>query len=359
MQIKSLIFLSAILLLASCSTQQEAPKVETPAVPVLTTLPTVKNVPVYVEAIGTLHPSVFMEIRPQVSGKIAEVLVSEGDWVDTDKPLFRIDPVPYQIKVKEAEAQLAMDKSTLQAALKKLDRFKNLAHKDLIAQTEWDELETQTEKAKAALELDEANVQTAQLDLDRCTLTSPIKGRVGKLDVHPGILVGAGQALPLVTISKLDPLIVEFNVTEKEFPKLLQEMLEFELQSLSCVNTCRSGKITFLDNHFDSKTGQILVRGTVDNHEHSLRPGQSIKVRVPVSVRSNVMLIPQKAVRYNQQGPYVYIVQPDQTVGFRQILLGTEVGGDVIVTEGIDAAENVITDGHLRLSPGLKVEIKS
>jgi len=121
----------------------------------------------------------------------------------------------------------------------------------------------------------------------------------------------------------------------------------------------QSGAITFLDNHFDSKTGLLLIRGKVSNAEQTLRPGQSVRVRVPLAVVENAKLIPQKAIRYNQQGPYVYVVTEDNTVALRQLILGDEQGSDQIVLEGVDPIEQIIIDGHLRLSPGAKVELKS
>jgi multidrug efflux system membrane fusion protein len=351
-----LIFLSAVFL-TGCESKQESSQTEAPPIPVLATAPVIKDIPVYVESIGTLSPSIFMEVLPRVEGAVTEVLVSEGDWVKNETPLFKIDSRPYAIKLQEAEAQLAMDKASSQAAQKKYQRFKQLAQKDLVAQTEWDELESQLEITFANIELDEARVNAAKLELERCTICSPVEGRVGKLDVHPGLLVSPGQK-PLATVVKMDPLIVEFTVTEKEYPKVPREKLEFEIQSLCSKEVCNKGVVTFMDNHFDSKTGLLLVRGKISNPEYAWRPGQSIRVRFPIGVNSDAKLIPQKSIRYNQSGPYVYAVQQDKTIAFRQVILGTETGSDVIVLEGLNPSEPIITDGHLRLSPGIKVEIK-
>ena len=354
--------LAALLcLLSACEPQAAAPKTEVLPVPVVAVVPEIKDVPVYVESIGVLQPAVLMEIRPQVNGTLQEVLVEEGEWVVHGAPLFKIDPQTYRIRVREVQAQMAVDQATWEAAQKKLDRFKNLANKDLVARIEWDDLESQIIKAQAVLELDGARLDSAQMDLDCCTLTSPLDGRMGKLDVHPGQLVGVGYAEPLATISKLDPLIIEFTVTEKELPKLLENKLAVKIQplcSLGCEEAILEGEITFLDNHFQPKTGLLLVRGKIANPQHTLRPGQSIRVQVPIAVSQDVKLIPQKAVRYNEKGPYVYIVQADKSVALRQVILGEEHKLNVIVLEGLDPADPVITDGHLRVSPGVKVEVK-
>jgi multidrug efflux system membrane fusion protein len=360
MRKKSLILPTLVgLLLCGCETQNETFKVESPAVPVIAVTPAVRDITVYLESIGTLQPSVLMEVRPQIEGILMEVLTSEGQWVVPGTPLFKIDPKPYAIKVQEAEAQIAMDRVNLQAAQKKLLRFKPLAQKDLVAQTEWDDLEAEVNRLQAGLVLDEARLNTARLDLEHCTLLSPATGRIGKLDVHPGLLTARSQEMPLATIAQMNPLIVEFTVTEREFAKITKEAERIEIKSLCNSEACKSGMMTFFDNQFDPKTGLLLVRGKVQNDDYSLKPGQSVQVRIPIDTTSKATLIPQKAIRYNQQGPYIYIIQSDMTVEVRQLILGDEQGSEQIVLEGLDPSERLIVDGHLRLSPGLKVEVKS
>lgn len=345
--------------LAGCNSQPNATGHEMPSVPVIAATPVIKDITVYLESVGTLHPSVYMEIRPQVSGTIDKVFVKEGQTIQKGTPLFKIDAALYEMKVSEATAQLAMDRAGFEAARKKMNRYRGLAEKDFISETEWDELQAQVDRAKAAIELDEARLSASQIDLEHCTLRSPIDGRVGKLDANPGQLVSSAQATPLATISKMDPLVIEFTVTEKEYSKIDSWDLPIEMQPLCASGLCKGGTITFLDNHFDTKTGLLLIRGNVSNADGSLRPGQSVRARVPISVVLNAKLIPQKAIRYNQQGPYVYVVQPDSTVVLRQLILGDEQGVDQIVQEGVDPEELIIVDGHLRLSPGVKVEVKS
>lgn len=355
---KYIIPLLTLLLLTSCANDTPPPETA-PAIPVIATKPNVQDITVYVDSIGTLLPSIFMEIRPQTNGTLSKVLISEGQYVQEGTPLFIIDPQPYNILVQEAQAQLAMDRAILDAAQKKLARFKQLAQKDLIPQTEWDELEAEAARCQAKIDLDIASLEATQLNLDRCTIKSPIQGRIGRLDAHPGLLVAAGQPDPLVTISKMDPLLIEFTVTEKEYPKIPQTQLPIEIQSLCNEGSCKEGTVTFLDNQFQTETGLLLIRGTVPNPKHEMRPGQSVQVRLPVALITMAQLIPQKAVRYNQNGPYVYVVKADMTVEQRQITTGEERGLDLIVLQGLDPSETIILDGHLRLSPGTKVEIKA
>lgn len=154
------------LFLTGCDSKNDSVVPQTPPIPVTASPLIVKDVTLYFESIGTLQASVFMEIRPQVSGSLQEVFITEGQWVQRDTPLFQIDPRPYEIKVQEAEALLASDQATLKGSLKKLDRFRDLAEKDLIPQIEWDDLEAQVERAQAAVGLDQSRLASALLDLE-------------------------------------------------------------------------------------------------------------------------------------------------------------------------------------------------
>ncbi len=353
----TLIVLSlATLLLIGCGSKQDTAIQGAPSVPVVAALPTVEDISVYVESVGKLRPSVYAEIRPSVSGKISEILVEEGEWVEKDTPLFKIGSSSYQVRFDEHQAQMATNRATLACIQKKLARCRALADKSLIAQAEWDDLETQEAKAQAAVDADQAKLKTVQGDLEKCTVSAPLAGRIGKLDVHYKLPVSPHQALPLATISQMDPLLLEFTITEKEFATLLNDQKEVEVQSLCSHCKPMRGVITFLDNQFDQTTGLLLVRAKVPNPFLYLRPGQSVRVRVPVSTMPNAILIPQKAVKYNQQGPYVFVMQPDSTVAIRPLTVGNTKDDKIIITDGLNASERVITEGHLRLYPGAKVE---
>ncbi len=342
------------LILAGCGSKESTQTMA--GIPVLAALPVVQDIPIYIESSGTLHPSVYAEIRPSVSGKISEILVEEGQWVVKNTPLFKIGPTTYEIKLDEHRAQMATNLATFNGIQKKIARCRELADKSLIAQAEWDELETQVAKAQAAIDADNAKLRIVEGDLEKCTVNAPLPGRLGKLDVHYKLAVSPTQEKPLATISQMDPLLLEFNITEKEFLQLPPDQKEIEIESLCTHCQPINGTITFLDNQFDQTTGLLLVRAKVDNPTLYLRPGQSVRVRIPVSTLPNALLIPQKAVKYNQQGPYALVVQADSTVAIRPLTLGPTHKESIIVTNGIGPSETVITEGHLRLYPGAKVD---
>lgn len=340
------------ILLCGCKSHPAAPK-EQPPIPVHAATPIIQDVTLYLETLGTLQASFAVEIRPQVDGTLYEILVEEGQWVKEGAPLFKIDPILYQIRQKEAEAQHAIDKADLQAAQKKLARFHSLAEKDLVAQTEWDELKARTAKAEATLLLAEARLDAAKLNLCNCTLKAPFAGRIGKTDANPGQLVDKQSRL--TSIALLDPLRLEFSVTEMDFPKI--RLKEIELRPLCLAISNLPAQITFLDHQIDPQTGLLLIHAKVPNEKQELLPGQSVRVRIPIATHEKAILIPHKAVRYNQQGPYIFTVLPDNTIATRQLILGEEHGSNLIVKEGLDPKEPVILEGHLRLSPGSKVDI--
>lgn len=352
--------LFAILFFLAACEKPQPPAKEILPTPVTAKLPEIRDVSVYVEGVGILEPSYYIDIRPQVSGSIEKIFIQEGEWVKAGDPLFKLDSKPYEIKLKEAKAQLLMDEVAYEAAQKKRERYYSLAQKDLVAQVEWDEIELSVAKAKAVLEHDNARVEDAMLELERCIIYSPEEGRIGQYDIHPGTLVSREQILS--TLSRNDPLIVNFNLTEKDFSKLQQipeDSLTLELKLLCNQECFKKGNITYLDGRFDNKSGMIFLRGKIENKDQALRPGQTVSVRVPIAVKPNQVIIPQKAIKYNQQGPYVYAINKENSLEFRQLILGEESGNDEIaVLEGISPTEYVVTSSHGRLSPGLKVEVQ-
>lgn len=334
--------------------QVDTPTSESP-IPVQAVLPSIKDIPAHMEAIGTLLSSTFIEIHPQVEGLLKVVYVKEGEWVKAGSPLFQIDSQSYLIKMKEIEAQIAIDRAVLAAAEKKLKRYHQLVEKNLVAESEWDRHQMEVTKTAGALDLDYARLEMISLDLARCTLVSPIDGWIGKIDASPGALIR--HQAPLGTILQLDPLIVEFSLSEREFERLEEKAIT--IHRLYGNEACAFGTITFIDSHFDPKTGQILLRGRLINPHLSLRPGQLVSVKIPVSTHKGALLVPEKAVKHNTSGPYVYVIGEDSLALHRPVTLGDSVDNQVIIREGLSQHEQVITEGHLRLYPGMKVEIKS
>lgn len=354
-----IVFLLLMLLVSSCKSTSEQVSLQEPAAtPIYAAKPQVADVPVYVEALGSLHPAALVDVRARLNGIVSAVHVQEGQWVDEGIKLFELDAKPFAIKLEQAQAQAASAKARYSAAAKKLERFKTLATKNLISQNEWEQIETDCLQAKAEVALTAARLKEASLDLEYCTIVATKSGRVGTIDIHPGHLVSNSQVAPLAQIVSMDPIVVEFAVTEKDFCKLNHSAKELELTLLSSPEKTYKGTLCFTDNHFDAASGLILLRAKIANSEYQLRPGMSVKVKIPVGIIAQALLVPQKAVKHNQFGAFVYTVHEDGTAGLHQVQVAGSYGECLIVTQGLTADQTVITEGHQRVGVGSKVEVK-
>lgn len=352
-----LLFVLMVLLTACRGSSDAAPQMPRPT-PVYAEKPQIADVPLYVEALGTLRASALVDVRARLTGIVSEVSVREGQWVEEGMTLFTIDSKPHAIKLQQAEARLYGAKARLDACRKKHERFKTLADKSLISQNEWEQIETEVLQAKAEVALDTALCKEASLDLEYCTICAHKSGRVGAVEIHPGHLVSQSQQQPLVQIATMDPIVAEFSVTEKEFCQLSEEAKFLELATLSSPEKSYTGQLSFTDNHFQENSGLILLKAHVANPQYHLRPGMSVKVRIPVGVMKEAVLVPQKAVKHNEFGAFVYVVQQDNTVALCQVQTAGEFGQLLIIKSGLTADDVVITEGHQRAAPGSKVEIK-
>jgi multidrug efflux system membrane fusion protein len=325
-------------------------------IPVLGVLPTTSDISLELETIGTLRAVATIPIYPEMDGRLQEVLISEGQWVKAGTPLFKIDDQNYTLKMNEAKAQIAIDEAAFAEAERKLARYNRLRDRAIISESEWDRHQTEVLKASNVVKLDQTRLEMIFSDLDRCTITSPMDGRIGKIEAFAGHLVSTKDAL--TRLLQMDPLLVEFSLTEQEFEKLQGTSHPFTVRPLYNSASAFMGDITFIDNDFDSKTGQIFIRGKIPNSELTLRPGQLVQIKVPFEMKKDALAIPLKAVKHNANGPYVYLLGQDNTAEMRKIAIGEEIGQEVIVLEGINTSDFVITEGHLRLYPGVKVEVK-
>lgn len=343
-------FAIMLILLTACSSEPQG--YVAPVIPVRVAEVKVQDVPVYIESVGTVKPYSSVEVKPQVSGRLLKVHFTEGQTVEKGAFLFSIDSESYRNKWKEAKAQLDQDRALLEVMKKKSERYASLTKKELISQQELEDLQAQLIKSEAVVEADEARFASARMDLENCTITAPISGRTGKISTHAGNMVAPTTAL--VTIATLDPLYVEFALTEKEYQQIAQlKSLSIEVAPLAGAGIRVAGRVTFLDHSFDPKTGLLLLRGEFANS--SYLPGQSVKVYLPVHLIKEAKLVPQQAVKINQKGPYVFVIK-DHTASIRQVSTGEEMGDQVIILEGLESHETVITEGHLRLDEGMQVK---
>jgi multidrug efflux system membrane fusion protein len=331
------------------------------AAPVSVAKAVAKDVPVQIKAIGTIQAYSFVQVKAQVSGPLSAVLFREGQDVRKGDILFRLDPRPFEIALNQTEAVLAKDRALLRNAEEEVTRFTDLAGKEYVTQERYNQLRVNADVLKATVQADEAAAANARLQLEYCTIVSPIDGRTGSLMVYPGNLVRANDTSPLVVIDQIQPIYAAFSVPEPNLPLVRAWNAKGELKAEAFLNdkdTSIPGVLAFIDNGIDAATGMVLLKAAFPNADRALWPGQFVNMVLTLTVEKGVVVVPSPAVQSGQAGPYVLVVKADQTVELRQVMVDRTIGEESIISAGLRAGEIVITDGQLRAVPGGRVEIK-
>ena len=356
-------------LLTSCSGassgQPDPNSVKTaPAVPVTVGSAVRKAVPVQLSAIGNVQAFSTVTVKALVEGTLTEVHFTEGQHVKQGDLLFTIDPRPFVVKLKQAEATLARDKAQAVLARQEADRYDGLAAKDYVSREQADQMRATAAAAEATLLVDQASVEDARLQLEYCSIRSPIDGVAGALLVYAGNLVKANDPdHPLVVIQQVSPIYVTFSVPATQLPDVKRYMAKGPLKVTATPSddgaTPVNGTLTFLDNTVDLATGTIQLKAVFKNENKALWPGQFVTVALTLTTRPDAVVVPSSAVQTGQNGLYLFVVKPDQTVESRPVVAGSTVNHERVIEQGVQPGEQVVTDGQSRLVAGVKVQIKS
>ena len=326
-------------------TASEVKPAQPPARPALVAKVVTKDVPVYLDEIGTCAAYETVQVQAQVSGQIIARHFQDGSDVKQGDPLFTIDPRPYQATLDQAKAQAALDQATLK-------RQEDLRARKVISQQDYDTAVANAQKSQAAAE-------AAQVNLDYCYIKSPINGRVGLRNVDVGNLVGPSTP-PLVIIQGLDPIYTDFTVAENDLPTVRKYLggpnVKVQTYLPDGSITPRTGDLYFIDNAVQPGSGTVKARAVTPNPDRALWPSEFVRVRFILDMLTNATLVPSQAVQVSQSGPFVFVVKPDNTVDLRPVKPGQRQEGDLTVIEsGVTAGETVVVTGQLALSPGAKV----
>jgi len=339
-----------------------APAAGAAAVPVVTAVAARKDVPVQVQAIGTVEPFSTVTVKPQVGGLIETVHFREGTDVRAGELLFTIDRRPYEAALRQAQSARERDVAQLRNAQAEARRAESLSAQGILSREAHEQAHAASESLAATVRSDEAAVDTARLLLGYCTIRSPIDGRTGSLLVHPGNLVKAVDGGPLVVVNRVDPVYVSFAVPEKRLGEIEHAMASGRLVVEALLPGEGAapipGRLTFLDNAVDRSTGTIRLKGTFPNPGRRLWPGQFVSARLTLAVRSGAVVVPAQALQTGQAGTFVFVVKPDLTAESRAVVVAQEADGEAVVEKGLAPGERVVTDGQLRLVPGAKVDLK-
>lgn len=331
------------------------------AVPV-TTAPVVrKAMPIEIQVIGSAEPYATVAIRSQTTGQLLKVNFREGDIVQQGQVLFELDRRPLEAALEQAEANLARDMAQAANAEVQSTRFQQLAERGIAPREQVDTAKTSVAALNATVEADRAAVANAKIQLQYATITAPITGRTGALQVHQGNLVRANDQTPLVIINQVAPISVAFAIPEARLAELRRYMAQRSLTVRATPqnsDTSSTGQIAFIDNAVDQNTGTIRIKGTFPNTDGRLWPGQFVNVVVTLTTDPTAVVVPSVAVQAGQEGTYVFAVKPDQSVEMRPVTIARVRGAESVVASGVNPGDTVVTDGHLRLVPGARISVK-
>ena len=346
--------------LTGCAKKVEKPKGRPPAL-VITALATVQNIPVMIKAIGNMEASEVVAIRSQISGQLTNVAFREGQEVAKGSLLFQLDARSYQAELKKAEASLARNQTIMKNATKDYERYSQLVKDGIVTQEQAEGYRTKAESAAADVAADKASVENARTQLSFCTITSPISGRLGALVTDRGNVIKANDTV-LVTINKLTPINASFTINDKELAALKSQMaagkVSVSAEVPGTTGLKEKGIITFIDNSIDAATGMIRIKASFDNSKKLLWPGQFVNLSLTMAVLNNAVVVPSQAIQTGQNGQFVFVVTKENSAEIRPVSTGPAALGVTVITKGLQAAEQVVIDGQMRVIPGGKVETK-
>jgi multidrug efflux system membrane fusion protein len=321
-----------------------------------------KTVPINLTAIGSADAFTSVSIKAQVNAVLDQVHIKEGQYVKRGDLLFTLDARPFQAALAQAQGTLARDKAQAQLNGVQADRYSQLYKAGVAPKEQLDEMQANSEAQQAAVRADEAAVQAAQLQLDYCKIYAPTDGRLGALQVFPGNIVKQNDVPVLIVINQISPIFVDFSIPEQYFSAVEKFMGKGELQVEATPygdTKAELGALTFVDNTVDNTTGTIKLKARFPNTDNRLWPGQFSTVLLRLAQDEDATVVPSQAVQTGTHGDFIYVVKSDSTVEQRPVKVARTLEGDSVISSGIEPGDTVVTDGQLRLIPGMKVEIVS
>jgi len=357
----------ASLLLVTLEACQEKTAYKPPPPPRVTVgTPARQEVTDYLELTGNTQAVNTVQLRARVQGYLEKVFFQDGQVVKKGQPLFQIERDTYVAKLKQAEGQILTQQARLEHAKTEFARFSSLVQQRAAAQTDVDQWRDARDSAEGALREAKAARDLARLDLGYTLVTAPFDGRIDRRLVDPGNLVGAGENTILAQMSQLDPIYVYFTVNDLDLRRLLREtggipgQTQFKklLVLVGLPNEegyPHQGYLDFAAVSLTTTTGTLLLRGVLPNPEGKILPGLYARVRLPVEKQSAALLVPQKAVGYDQIGAYVLVVNDKNSVERRNVKTGPVVNGSIVIDEGLTGNERVVVEGLLYAVPGREV----
>ncbi len=347
------------LMLVACNKSEQPNPAASMAMPVSVVELKATTVPVSTEAVAQTEGAKEVEIRPRVGGILLKRVYEEGTPVKAGQTMFIIDPVPYQIALAQARAQLGQQLARVEQTKREEQRLQGLLASQSISQREYDNAVSENAIAAAALVQAQANVREAELNLSYTNVTAPVSGVSGRFQFSEGALVSANSSL-LTTVVQLSPIWVRFSLSDSELAQLGGRLTEHNVQQVTLIlpdgsEYQQKGKINFAASQIDPSLGTQQLRATFENADQRLMPGQFVRARVTTGKRDGVFILPQVAVLTSDQGKFVYVVNDQNQVVVRPVVTGEWRGKDWVILDGLQAGERVIVDNVIKIRPGTTV----
>lgn len=319
-----------------------------------------RTMPVLLRAIGHIEPISTVAVKARIGGELQRVSFVEGQLVHVGQTLFTIDPRQYEAALRQAEAALLRDEALLKKAESDVQRYGQLVKQDFVTKQDYDQAVATADALRATVASDRATIDNAKLQVAYCTITSPIEGRTGNLNVKVGNLIKADD-VSLVTINQIRPIFASFSVPAQYLAAVLKKTAD-PIKVLATIPNSSAppsaGTLSFVDNAVDTATSTVLLKATFANQDESLWPGQFVDLSVILGEESNRVVAPSPAVQTGQQGQYVFVAKSDNTVELRPVKVDRMDETDAVIAQGLSAGETVVTDGQLRLVSGASIVAK-
>lgn len=320
----------------------------------------VKDVPVYLDGLGTVAAALSVQVKAQVDGRLEQVLFKEGQEVKKGQVLAQIDARPFLAQLHQAQGALARDRAQLEAARRNLERNEALVKEKLVAVQQVDDQRAAVGQAEGQVQIDEAAVETAQLNVSYSRIASPLDGVTGIRQVDPGNLVHASDALGIVLVTQMNPIALLITVPADELPRVVQALargpVPVEAYHRDGKTKLGQGEVALVDNQINTTTSTVRLKAVMENAQRLLWPNQFVKAKVLLETRKGALVVPSTAVQRGPQGAFVYVVGQDRSAAVRPVEVGAAADVLSIITRGLSAGETVVVDGQNQLRPGAKVE---
>jgi multidrug efflux system membrane fusion protein len=334
-----------------------------PSIPVVAAHAHIGDMGVYLTGLGTVTALKTVTVRTQVDGQLVTVVFQEGQLVRAQQLLAQIDPRPFQVQLDQAEGQAAKDAATLKNARVDLQRYQALVGQEAVPKQQLDTQVSTVQQLEATLKSDQAQIDSARLNLTYARITSPLTGRIGLRLVDPGNIVRTTDQNGLAVITQRQPISVVFTIPQDNLPHVQQQMnagrrLTVDAYDRDFRTKLGSGTLSAVDSQIDPTTGTIKLKATFANDDDGLFPNQFVNARLLVQTIQRAIIVPSAAIQRGPQRTFVYVVTPNNTVDARDVAVSMSEGDESVVTSGLAGGDVVVTDGVDRLQPGARVQVR-